>query len=349
MVVLAHIVLPPVALDSFTIASVLLAVVGTLYLAYDLLGRQHGPLQWLTLVITCGLVSALVLGFVATIIYFLTYHSFSFTLTLQILVLGGLMGVFTVVLVDFPKSKDKPPIVSLKRSAIGLALGLIFFFSILLLNPPNNAVHIALALGVTCAVLTCLWPYLTWNPSTSPPYVFSRKGFVIGLLLGLLIWSVVFFFITKDIVLSVFIGVPLAFACGGLLSLWRFIHWEAARPQLHVFSRKGFLVGFAIGFIPWLMFNLTQQNYPTFAQLHVSGLLDGLGVMLDILVIVLGAGALALTNAAAGSISQYILWRANMLSLRRLGVIGLVLILLATSLQAVPAVIDLISILGTPK
>jgi hypothetical protein len=33
MVVLAHIVLPPVALDSFTIVSVLLAVVGTLYYA----------------------------------------------------------------------------------------------------------------------------------------------------------------------------------------------------------------------------------------------------------------------------------------------------------------------------
>src|SRR5437667_93291 len=46
MMVLAQIVLPPVALDSFTIASVLLAVVGTLYLAYDLLGRQHGRLQW---------------------------------------------------------------------------------------------------------------------------------------------------------------------------------------------------------------------------------------------------------------------------------------------------------------
>ncbi len=97
------------------------------------------------------------------------------------------------------------------------------------------------------------------------------------------------------------------------------------------------------------MFNLTQQDYPTSAQIHVSGLLDGLLVMLDILFIVMGAGALALTSAVAGSISQYILWRANMLSLRRLGVIGLVLILLATSLQAVPAVIDLISIFGTPK
>jgi len=62
-------VLPQVALDSLTITSILIAVVGTLYLAYDLLGRQHGPLQWLTLLITGGLVSALVLGFVGTILY----------------------------------------------------------------------------------------------------------------------------------------------------------------------------------------------------------------------------------------------------------------------------------------
>src|SRR5436190_20045836 len=112
MVVLAHIVLPTVALDTFTITSILIAVIGTLYLAYDLLGRQHGPLQWLTLVITCGLVSALVLGLVGTIITLLSQHSFNLPFTLQALVIGGLMGVFTVSLVDLPKSKAKPPIVS---------------------------------------------------------------------------------------------------------------------------------------------------------------------------------------------------------------------------------------------
>jgi hypothetical protein len=223
------------------------------------------------------------------------------------------------------------------------------FFLAELLLIPDIGVRSALAMGVTCAALAALWPYLTWDPSTSPPHIFSRKGFVIGLLLGLLIWSVFFFFVTKDIVLSVFIGVPLALACGGLLSLWRFIHWEATKPQHHVFSRKGCLVGFVIGYIPWLIFELSQQEYPTFAQLHVSRPLDGLLYMLVMFLIVTVVAALALASAAAGSISQYILWRANMLSLRRLGVIGLVLILLATSLQAVPAVIDLISIFGTPK
>jgi hypothetical protein len=348
MVVLAHIVLPPVALDSFTIASVLLAVVGTLYLAYDLLGRQHGPLQWLTLLITCGLISALVFGFFLTIIYLLSHHPFSLIITLQALVLGGLMGVFTVVLVDFPKSQARPRIVSPKGSAIGLVLGLLFFFTFLFLNP-SHIVDLALIMGVTCLALTSLWPYLTWDPSTSPPHIFSRKGFVIGLLLGLLLWSVFFFLITKDIVISVFTSVPLAFVFGGLLGLWRFIHWEASTPQYHVFSRKGFLVGFVIGFILWLIFELTQAEYPTFAHLHVSGLLEGLQDMMSTLILVIVVGVLALASATAGSISQYILWKANTLPLRRLGVIGLVLILLATSLQAIPAVIDLISNSGTPK
>src|SRR5213082_175078 len=155
MVVLAQIVLPPVALDSFTIASVFLAVVGTLYLAYDLLGRQYGPLQWLTLLITCGLVSALVFGFFLTIIYLLSNHPFSLIITLQALVLGGLTGVFTVVLVDFPKSQTKPRIVSPKGSAIGLVLGLLFFFTVSFLGP-DNGVNSALAMGVTCAALASL-------------------------------------------------------------------------------------------------------------------------------------------------------------------------------------------------
>src|SRR5439155_16938177 len=112
MVVLAHIVLPQVALDSLTITSILIAVVGTLYLAYDLLGRQHGPLQWLTLLITGGFVSALVLGLVGTILYLLTERSVSLPFTLQALAIGALMGVLTVGLVDVRKSQAKPPMVS---------------------------------------------------------------------------------------------------------------------------------------------------------------------------------------------------------------------------------------------
>jgi hypothetical protein len=142
--------------------------------------------------------------------------------------------------------------------------------------------------------------------------------------------------------------VPLAVVCGGLSGLWRFIHWEASTPQPHLFSRKGFLVGFVLGFILWLMYFMAQI-YTGKAKPSGPGLLEGLLDMAQILIFVVISGAFALANAAAGSISHYILWRANLLPLRLLGAIGLVLLLLGTSLQAVPAVLDLISLGGTPK
>jgi hypothetical protein len=347
MVVLAHLVLPQVALDSLTITSILIAVVGTLYLAYDLLGRQHGPLQWLTLLMTGGFVSALVLGLVGTILYLLVDRSFSLPFTLQALVIGGLMGVFTVALVDLPKSQVKPRIVSGKGGAIGLALGLLFFFTVYFIL--YAGVLTAIAMAVTCVALASLWPYLTWDPSPSRPRVFSGKGFVIGWFLGFLLWFVLFFLHTKNIVLSVLISVPPALVFGGLMSLWRFIHWEESNPVRHVFSRKGFQVGFVIGYIPWLVFWLTQQNYFLSAQQHVIGLLEGLQDMGSMFILVILVGAFALASAAAGSLSQYMLWKANTLPLRLLGAFGLVLILLGFGLQAVPSVMDLISILGTPK
>lgn len=346
-IVLSPIVLSPVALDSLAITSILLTAVGTLYLAYDLLGRQYGPLQWLTLLITGGLVSAVVLGLVGTIIYFVVQSSFGLPFTLQALVIGGLMGVFTVALVDLPKSKAKPRIVSGKRAALGLALGLLFFLTVNFIL--QAGVLTALAMGVVCAALATLWPCLTWNPSPSRPHVFSRNGFVIGLLVGLLVWSALFFLLTKNIALSVLVSIPPALAVGGLMSLWRFIHWEVSTPVPHVFSRQGFQVGFVIGYIPWLIFWLTQQDFSIHAQQSVISLSEGLQAIGSMFLLVIFVGAFALASAAAGSISQYMLRKANAMPLRLLGAIGLVLILLGFSLQAVPAAIDLINIFGTPK
>ena len=59
-VILAQIVLPPTEIESFVIASVLLGIIGTLILAYNLPGRENGPLRWFTLDLTCGLIRVLV-------------------------------------------------------------------------------------------------------------------------------------------------------------------------------------------------------------------------------------------------------------------------------------------------
>src|SRR5438132_8375044 len=126
MIGLAGIGLPPQALHSFTLIGVLLATTGTLFLAYDLLGRENGPLRWFTLVITCGLVSALILATIGTILQRLLNNVIDLNWTLRFLVLGGFMGFFTVILVELPAAKTRPPIFSRKGSLIGVALGLTF-------------------------------------------------------------------------------------------------------------------------------------------------------------------------------------------------------------------------------
>jgi hypothetical protein len=98
--VLAHVVLPPLALESFTLSGVLLATMGTLFLAYDLLGRENGPLRWFALVLTCGLASALVFVPVALLDSFLLggFNVF-ISIILSLILFGGLMGFYTVILV----------------------------------------------------------------------------------------------------------------------------------------------------------------------------------------------------------------------------------------------------------
>src|SRR5436305_13005707 len=139
MLILAQIPLSQTIIDYLVIASVLLAIIGTLFLAYDLLGRENGPLRWFTLVITCGLVSAVILGIIFTIIFKLLNNAINFNFILQFLVLGGLMGFFTVILVELPTSKSRPPIFSRTGALIGLALGLMFALTVKISGSPMEA------------------------------------------------------------------------------------------------------------------------------------------------------------------------------------------------------------------
>src|SRR5947209_15429924 len=165
MVVLAQTVLPQTAFDSFIIMSVVLAIVGTLFLAYDLLGRENGPLRWFTLVIICGLVSASVLALVATIIQKLLHNTFDLNFILQALVIGGLMGFFTVILLELPPSNARPPIFSRKGSLIGLALGLSCSFVVVFIFRAH--LYSALFMGLTCGIFASIWQCITWDPSNS--------------------------------------------------------------------------------------------------------------------------------------------------------------------------------------
>ncbi len=372
MMILAQTVLPPKALASFGIASALLLMIGTLFLAYDLLGRENGPLRWFTLVITCGLVSALILATIGTILQRLLNNVIDLNWSLRFLVLGGFMGFFTVILVELPAAKTRPPIFSRKGSLIGVALGLTFALVIkYILGGPWEA---AVALGVPCAVIVSVWQHITWEPSLAysnaygtwkfvawehpssshpiplgswqfvewqpssvKPHVFSRQRFLLGLVLGFLCWFIISFIATKDITAALLESVPFALVCGVISSTWRFIKWEPPHPKPRLFSRKGFWTGFVAGYAPWLILFIWNDNLLQ----QVSGPLAGFVAMINLSVYLLIVGALALATAAAGSIAQYTLWRANRLPHRILGAFGLVLILIATGLQGVQPFIDL--------
>jgi hypothetical protein len=372
--ILAQVALPPTAIDILVIASVLLAIIGTLFLAYDLLGRENGPLRWFTLVLTCGLVSALILGIIATILHRVFNNTISLTITLQFVVLGGFMGFFTVILVELPPAKTRPPIISRKGSLIGVAFGLTFGFVIFyIMRGPYPA---ALALAVPCAVIISVWQRITWEPSQAvsnprgvwqfvaweepslsnpnprgswkfvdwePPHpkppVFSRKWFLPGLVIGFVCWFVFFFIASKDITAALLESVPLALVCGVISGTWRFIYWEPPHPKPHLFSRKGFWCGFVAGFVIWLIFAIWNANLLR----PVSGPVAGFEAMLYLSLTLLLVGALALASAAAGSIAQYTLWRANNLPHRTLGAFGLVLILVAFGLQGVQPMIDILN------
>ena len=308
MLILGQIALPQTTIDIFVIASVLLAIIGTLFLAYDLLGRENGPLRWFTLVITCGLVSAVLLGTISTIIFKILKNAINLNFILQFLVLGALMGFFTVILIELPPSKTRPPIFSRIGTFIGLALGLLFVLVVKILGGPLEA---ALAIGVPCTIIVSVWQRITWEPSQA---VSNPRG----------VWQ----FVAWE---------ELSLSNPNPMGSWKFVDWEPPHPKPHLFSRKGFWNGFVAGFVIWFVL-LVEMN--DLLQRY-SGPGAGFEAMLTLSVFILFAGALALATAVAGSIAQYTLWRANSLPHRILGAFGLVLLLLALVLQGVQPMIDI--------
>jgi hypothetical protein len=371
MLILAQIPLPQTIIDIIIIASVMLAIIGTLFLAYDLLGRENGLLRWFTLVIICGLISAFIIGTIATLVHRIFNNVTDLNLTLQFMSVGGLMGFYTVILIELPPSKSRPPIFSRKGSLLGLAFGIMFTFIIRFFSGELEA---ALSIGVPCAIIASVWQRITWEPSQAvsnprgiwqfvaweepsssnptprgswkfvdwePPHprprLFSRKRFLLGLGSGFLCWFIISLTASKDITVAVLESVPFALVCGVISGTWRFINWEPPHPRPQLFSRKGFWNGFVAGFVPWLLLLVLENAFlQRYSEPGAS-----FEAMLTLSLFILVAGALGLATATAGSIAQYTLWRANRLPYRILGAFGLVLIMVAFVLQGVQPVLDL--------
>jgi hypothetical protein len=294
---------------------------------------------------------------------------------LPLILFGGLMGFYTVILVDFSPSDSSPPFFFWKGGLLGLALALLFWLVGILAGP--QVVIPALSLGLACALLMSTWQRLSWDPAqavdtphgmeqvvagaepsaSTPtpagteqlvagkpaqarPPVFSRKGGVRGLLLGYLLGLAFFFTVNKDVIASLLESVPLALTGGVIGGVWRLINWEPTHSTPRLFSRKGFWTGLVAGFVPWLCWGLalSSTDLPKY-----TGLLKGLEYMRFQFFVLLVEGIAALANAAAGSIARYTLWRANQLPHRLLGALGLVLIVVAFALQAVQPGIDILN------
>ena len=371
MLILAQIPLPQSVIDIFVIASVMLAIIGTLFLAYDLLGRENGVLPWFTLVIICGLISALIIGTITTIVRRIFNNTIDLNSTLQFMSVGGLMGFYTVILIELPPSKSRPPIFSRKGSLLGLAFGITFVFIIRVFSGELGA---ALSIGVPCAIIASVWQRITWEPSQaisnprgvwqfvaweepSPsnpnprgswkfvdwepprqrPHLFSRKRFLLGLVSGSLCWFIISLIASRDITVALLESMPIALVFGVISGTWWFINWEPPHPRPQLFSRKGFWNGFVAGFVIWFIV-LVEMN--DLLQRY-SGPGVAFEAMLTLSLLILVAGILGLATATAGSIAQYTLWRANKLPYRVLGGFGLVLIMVAFVLQGVQPVLDL--------
>jgi hypothetical protein len=102
-------------------------------------------------------------------------------------------------------------------------------------------------------------------------------------------------------------------------------------------SRLSSPVGWSV---PWLVFNFAGS----YQQLQrVSGTREGFEAMISLSVAIILWGALALSNATAGSIAQYTLWRASSLPHHVWGAFGLVLLLVSFGLQGVQPLINILN------
>lgn len=114
--------------DNIAVLAATLTVIGSLYLAYDLLGRQHGPLRWITIFVTSGLIGAIILEPAALVFATLEQNVPN---AFRTLLVGILLGAFSGILFAIPENPRHPHIFSGKASMVGGLLGIVFLAALL--------------------------------------------------------------------------------------------------------------------------------------------------------------------------------------------------------------------------
>lgn len=184
--------------DNIAILATTLTVIGSMYLAYDLLGRQHGPLRWVSLFVTSGLVGAIILEPLAVVVATME----DIPGALQILLIGIVVGSFTGILFAIPEDPRHPKIFSGRASISGGVLGVFFWLALLSIFAHKGTLSssllflqlllIATLLGVpTGIVLGGFHHFFRGNTRPGRPPLFSWQSSLKAFGIILLFWGII--------------------------------------------------------------------------------------------------------------------------------------------------------------
>jgi hypothetical protein len=174
-----------------SIASALCGVLGSLFFAYDLLGRPGGPLYWILRLVVPALLGGILVGAL-----FILLFLFERTLTLpdyqravrDVVILGTLLGMYYGLFVDPPDApyKRRFPF-SVRDALVGLVTATGFTGLFLLVNRSTAEIPLRIAAGgVAGRVLAGVWRAANHQrvAADARPRLVSRAGTFIGLIAG---------------------------------------------------------------------------------------------------------------------------------------------------------------------
>lgn len=297
--------------DVLTILSTLLAMIGGLYLAYDLLGREGGPLARLTAHTTNALIGMLI--FTPLMVFASLSGSYSLIAAPTLFVAGMVSGFATI---SMPSERNvqsgkKSPFFSPKTWAIDIIVSFLFWLFLLLgLGLVGIVIDPALA---SVPFRDTVW-FTVSGPAVPAPTPVQLKLMLGQFFLIVILTSVLmhclrhFFMMSKPPVIQA-----------------NFFHWRA------------FLGAFAVWFILWLAF----VWFVAVDQL-VAVDQQGTGWWLVAVVAAVIAIGPALVGAMAAGIARFALQWANSLAERRLGLFGLCIATAGVLLACVLPLLDLL-------
>ena len=253
---------------AISVIATMLILIGSLYLAYDLLEHKpelpepkHGVLRPFTLFVTTGLVGVIILEPVIWLM--MLGNDPEPVVALQVALTGGLLAGISGILIGIPHPEKEKQFFSLKNlrnCLVGAASGLMFcalFFSIFFLPSviqfSSHYLMYTVIIGVPVGgFLGSVQNLISYDPSFSQkarPSVISRKNSLIGFVIGFFFWGFVLFLITPgldNMILMVVLALASAAAGGGArFTFW----WVDSLPEQVLESFRAYTHYYWNGFI----------------------------------------------------------------------------------------------------